>query len=56
MGKQFLLDPTLALAMKILDIDQHLGDFIEFFHTPSSMVKIREFIRAITNIVDKRGA
>ena len=56
MSKEFLFDPSFGFRMEVLDEEDSLAGFVEFFDTPSGMVDIHEVLQWIAmHRIDKRG-
>ena len=47
-SEKLLLDSSLCFRMKILDNEDSLADFVEFFDAPSGMVDIHEILQGVT--------
>ena len=47
MSEELLFDSALCLGVKILDGENALADFVEFFQAPSGMVDLHEVLDGI---------
>ena len=48
MSEELLFDSALCLGVKILDGENALADFVEFFQAPSGMVDVDEILEGIS--------